>query len=406
MTSVHPADLLANTMRRIYNAGLTSVSGGNISYLDDSGALWITPSGTDKAALTADQIVCLSPDGTLTGNYKPSVELPFHRLVYQLRPDVRMVIHAHPPLASAFAIARKEIDASLLPDAEKLCGSMALAAYDLPGSITLGEKVAAGFASGCNSVLLENHGLAVTGEHPETAFARLERLEALAHTLLLTQKLGSPSHHPPLCGSKPYKATLPAVSTDAAHEMLSILTQRAYRKKLFSMYNGTFSQRYADGFLIIGKGADRSAASPESMVFVREDCCETGKAPDESAALHAMIYAAHPHIRSVCTACPPSASAFLLTSCTFPPVMLSESHIVLRSVRSAASISELLSVLSENTPIALLQGNCVVTTAASAFTAFDRLEVLDMTALSSSLVPGKAFLLNEKEKRDIQDAFW
>ena len=112
MTSVHPADLLANTMRRIYNAGLTSVSGGNISYLDDSGALWITPSGTDKAALTADQIVCLSPDGTLTGNYKPSVELPFHRLVYQLRPDVRMVIHAHPPLASA--------SASTAPHAEAL----------------------------------------------------------------------------------------------------------------------------------------------------------------------------------------------------------------------------------------------------------------------------------------------
>ena len=121
---MHPATILANTMRRVYNAGLTSVSGGNISYLDDDGNLWITPSGTDKAALCADQIVCLYPDGRLEGSYKPSVELPFHQLVYKLRPDVRMVIHAHPPLSSAFAIARTEIDASLLPDTGVLCGSM------------------------------------------------------------------------------------------------------------------------------------------------------------------------------------------------------------------------------------------------------------------------------------------
>lgn len=403
---MHPADILANTMRRIYSAGLTSVSGGNISFLDEEGNLWITPSGTDKAALTADQIVCLHPDGTLEGNYKPSVELPFHQLVYKLRPDVRMVIHAHPPLASAFAIARKKIDASLLSDTEELCGSMALAGYDLPGSISLGEKVAAGFAAGHDSVLLENHGLAVVGDNADIAFARLERLETLSHTILLAQKLGGETQKSQKFVSGEYHAVLPTVAKEKTHTMLSILTQRAYRKGLFNMYNGTFSQRYKDGFLIIEKSADRSIATPESIVFVRSDCCEEGKLPDNMATLHAMIYSAHPQIHSICTACPPSASAFLLTNQPFPEVMLSESHIVLRSVNSATTVDEMLSVLSTNNPIVLLRGGCVVTTGTSAFTAFDRLEVLDMTALSSSLAPGTAFLLTEKEKQDIQDTFW
>ena len=403
---MHPATILANTMRRVYNAGLTSVSGGNISYLDDDGNLWITPSGTDKAALCADQIVCLYPDGRLEGSYKPSVELPFHQLVYKLRPDVRMVIHAHPPLSSAFAIARKEIDASLLPDTGVLCGSMALAGYDLPGSISLGEKVAAGFAAGHNSVLLESHGLAVVGDNADTAFARLERLEALAHTLLLAQKLGLKAQKSQTFGEKHYADELPAVQVGQEHTVLSVLTQRAYRKKLFNMYNGTFSQRLGKGFLIIGKGVDRSCAEAEDMVYVEGDCCESGKKPDAMAALHARIYDAHPQIHSVCTACPPSASAFLLTEQPFPDVMLSESHIVLRSVALAADEDEMLSVLTENKPIVLLRGGCVVTTAAKAFTAFDRLEVLDMTALSSSLAPGYKHLLSDREKQDIQDTFW
>ena len=393
-------------MRRIYDAGLTSVSGGNISYMDDEGTLWITPSGTDKAALSADQIVCVRPDGTMEGKYKPSVELPFHQLVYQLRPDVRMVVHAHPPLASAFAIARKQIDASLLPDAAALCGTMARAAYDLPGSISLGEKVAAGFGAGHDSVLLDSHGLAVVGDSAHTAFARLERLEALAHTLLLAQKLGLNPQKCPDLPQADYQPVLPSQDADSIRETLCTLTRRAYRKGLVQMLSGAFSQRCGKGFIIIEKDADRSCATPEQMVCVEGDCCEAGKIPATAAALHAQIYAAHPEIHSVCTACPPSATAFTLTDHPFPPVLLSESHIVLRSVTSAATVEEALQVLAPNMPIVLLRGSCVITTAATPFTAFDRLEVLDMTALSSSLAPGEPFMLSESEKHAIENAFW
>lgn len=403
---MHPAEILANTMRRIYDAGLTSVSGGNISYLDDEGTLWITPSGTDKAALSADQIVCVRPDGSMEGKFKPSVELPFHQLVYKLRPDVRMVVHAHPPLASAFAIARKPVDVSCLPDAQALCNSMGMAGYDLPGSASLGEKVAYAFADGHDSVLLESHGLAVVGTSAEDAFGRLERLEALAHTLLMAKRLGGAPVAPIALPKAQYDPVLPAVPCNEIHETLAVLTRRAHRKGLIQMLSGTFSQRCGKGFVILKQNADRACVSAEDMVYVEGAQCETGKTPDASAALHAQIYAAHPEIHSVCTACPPSASAYLLTDKPFPPVMLSESHIVLRAVAAADSVDEAVEKLTLNQPIVLLRGGCVITTAAKPFTAFDRLEVLDMTALSSALAPGDAFLLTDEEKHDIEQKFW
>ena len=104
---LHPADQLVMIMNRIYYYGMTTTSGGNLSIKDDNGDIWITPSGIDKGNLTRADMCQVKPDGTVIGPHKPSVELPFHSEIYRRRPDLKGILHAHPPTLVAFSLARK-----------------------------------------------------------------------------------------------------------------------------------------------------------------------------------------------------------------------------------------------------------------------------------------------------------
>ena len=86
---IHPADQLVMFMQRIYDKGMTTTSGGNLSIMDEDGNIWITPAGVDKGNLNRNDIVCVKADGTIVGMHRPSSELPFHAAVYKMRPDLR-----------------------------------------------------------------------------------------------------------------------------------------------------------------------------------------------------------------------------------------------------------------------------------------------------------------------------
>ena len=118
---IHPADQLVMFMQRIYDKGMTTTSGGNLSIMDEDGNIWITPAGVDKGTLNRNDIVCVHPDGTVVGMHKPSSELPFHAAVYKMRPDLKAVLHAHPPALVSFSIARKSPSLDLLPSVRKMC---------------------------------------------------------------------------------------------------------------------------------------------------------------------------------------------------------------------------------------------------------------------------------------------
>ena len=78
--------------------------GLKIMVVDDDGNIWITPSGIDKGNLTRADMIQVKPDGTLIGPHKPSVEQPFHKEIYRRRPDLRAIVHAHPPTLVAFSL--------------------------------------------------------------------------------------------------------------------------------------------------------------------------------------------------------------------------------------------------------------------------------------------------------------
>jgi ribulose-5-phosphate 4-epimerase/fuculose-1-phosphate aldolase len=213
-TPPSPAHALAAAMARIYRQGLTTTSGGNLSVRTADGGLWITPSGVDKGTLAPADVVQVRPDGRVEGRHRPSVELAVHRLIYARRPDLRAIVHAHPPALIAFSIARQVPDLRLLPAARAVCGAVGMAPYGLPGSADLGEKIAAVFAGGPDLAMLENHGVMAGGEDLASAFLRFETLDHLARLELAARRVGAPRPAPAVDGPADPWSGLEAAAAD------------------------------------------------------------------------------------------------------------------------------------------------------------------------------------------------
>ena len=116
-STLHPRDEIMQTMDRIYRYRMTTTSGGNLSIRDEAGDIWISPARVDKGNLTRGDIVCVHPDGTVDGLHPPSSEFPFHKAIYDTRPDIRAIVHAHPVALVAFSICRKSPNTRLFHQA-------------------------------------------------------------------------------------------------------------------------------------------------------------------------------------------------------------------------------------------------------------------------------------------------
>ena len=163
---MHPADQITVVIGRIYRSGMTTTSGGNISIKDENGDIWITPGAVDKGSLTPKDIVCVKADGTVIGPHKPSSEFPFHKAIYEMRPKMTAVIHAHPPALVSFSITHQIPNTNIIPQAKRVCGTIGFAPYDVPGSQGLGKKIATEFKNhpDYKAVIMENHGVVLCGE--------------------------------------------------------------------------------------------------------------------------------------------------------------------------------------------------------------------------------------------------
>ena len=185
-----PAEKIAFFMTRLYDNKLTTTSGGNLSIMDKDGTLWISPSGIDKAHLTPDDIMWVTPDGVVHGKHKPSTEYPFHLATLRSRPDLHAVLHAHPAALVAYSLERRLPEMNLMPGVSALCGKIAIAKYALPGSQKLGGYISSEFAKGCDTVLLENHGVVLGADSLERAYMMFEALDFAARTGVAASMLG------------------------------------------------------------------------------------------------------------------------------------------------------------------------------------------------------------------------
>jgi L-fuculose-phosphate aldolase len=421
---MHPSEQIVTIMQRIYGYGMTTTSGGNLSIKDHNGDIWISPSGVDKGSLTEKDIVCIKANGEIIGNHKPSIEYPFHKSVYESRPDVNAVLHAHPPALVSFSIVRKLPDTRIIPNSNLICGEVSLAEYDLPGSSALGEKIAAVLNKGINTVLLENHGTVVVGEDLFKAFMAFETLDYCARLEINARKIGQPVSLKPkyieLSKLKQHvkmeEFTPEFYSSEErqARKEMCQLIKRSYDQKLFTSTQGTFSARLSDGsFIITPYMTDRKYIEVDDLVRIDNGKKEAGKLPSRSVLLHQGIYNKHPHIKSVIMAHPPNIMAFAITDVPFDTRTIPESYILLRYINKIPFGSTFMQqdmvadLFKPNNPIVLAENDCVIVTGSSLLNAFDRLEVAEYSAkaLIASKTLGDVVAISDKEIADIEIAF-
>ena len=275
---VHPSERIVHTINRIYSYRMTTTSGGNLSIRDVDGNIWITPARVDKGSLTQQDIVCVRSDGTVEGRHRPSSEFPFHKAIYEARPEIGSVVHAHSSALVAFSICGAPPNTRLVHQSFSVCGKVGFAPYACPGSELLGQKIAQTFAEGCQSVILENHGVVVAGDDLGDAFQRFEAFEFAGKTLLKAMRLGEVRYlddqQLQMASERgvDFQSFDFAAATPTECELRSQLCQfvrRGCRQRLLISTEGSYSARLdADTFLISPTGKDRELLEPTDFVLV------------------------------------------------------------------------------------------------------------------------------------------
>jgi L-fuculose-phosphate aldolase len=384
------------TMSRIYGYRMTTTSGGNLSIRDEEGSIWISPARVDKGNLTRNDIVCVKADGSVEGLHPPSSEFPFHKAIYEARPDIRAIVHAHPVALVAFSICQSAPNTRLFHQTHAVSGKVGFAPYACPGSEQLGKNIAATFAEGCDSVILENHGVVVGGESLADAFQRFEAFEFAGKTLIKAQQLGEVRY---LDDAQLTQATErsvklapfePATASPRERELrreLCAFLRRGCRQRLLISTEGSFSARLDDdSFLITPTQQDRELLRSDDLVLISDGQREAGKKASRAVWAHQVIYQKNPNVSAVVFAHPVNATAFSVTDVKFDTRTIPESYVFLMDVdrvpygvqyRDDGTIADFV---SPSSPAAILENDGVLVTGSSVLDAFDRLEVLESTA--------------------------
>ena len=180
-------------IRRCYDKGLTTSTGGNISQRVDD-IIVITPSGLDKSKVGESDcaLVELETGKNLTPDKRISSETEMHRLIYLKRPDIQSIVHSHPTFGCLFSASSEEINTTLIAESWYLLGKPVKVPYELMGTKAL-AKVASNCITNSDILLLENHGVLTVGESMLRAFDRLECLEQAAKLTYLSKTIATHS---------------------------------------------------------------------------------------------------------------------------------------------------------------------------------------------------------------------
>jgi L-fuculose-phosphate aldolase len=190
---------LLDACRRLHTGGLLAASDGNLSVRLPNGLIAMTPSGVPKAKVQLGDLAHLHLDGTIiTG--RPSSERAMHLAIYRAVPQAKAIVHAHPPTAIAWSLARpelKELPAEGLPEVILAAGRIPIVPMALPGTEAMGSNLLP-FLPDHRLMILARHGGLCWGEHMDEAAGGIERLEQVAEILWKAEALG---------GAKPLAAS-------------------------------------------------------------------------------------------------------------------------------------------------------------------------------------------------------
>ena len=176
--------------RRMYSRGYVASNDGNISARLDDKRLMTTPKSVSKGFMTPDMMVVVDYDGNkVSGDRDASSELPMHLEIYRNRPDVNGVVHAHPPVATGFAVAGIPLTRAVLAEVITTLGSIPIAEYGTPSTAELPEAVRK-YIKAHDGMLLANHGAVTCGPSVMAAYYKMETIEHFAKISLVARLLG------------------------------------------------------------------------------------------------------------------------------------------------------------------------------------------------------------------------
>ena len=175
----------------LYQLGFVAANDGNISVKVSDNEFYCTPTGVSKRVLTPDMIIKVDRNGNkLEGKMNPSSEIKMHMRVYQERPDVNAVVHAHPPVATAFTIAGIDLDQYILPEAVLTIGDVPTCAYGTPSTMEIPDSLEP-YIQEHDAFLLQNHGALTVGCNLTKALFIMEEVEFNAKICKNAMELGA-----------------------------------------------------------------------------------------------------------------------------------------------------------------------------------------------------------------------
>ena len=180
--------------RRVYDRGFVAANDGNISVRVGPNEFFTTPTGVSKGYMTPDMICHVDGEGKLLepccgGKYKPSSEFKMHLRVYRERPDVNAVVHAHPPIATAFTVANIPMDQYILPEAILTIGDVPTCEYGTPSTEEIPDSIEP-YLQQHDAFLLKNHGALTVGNTLLKACFTMEEVEFNARICYYARQLG------------------------------------------------------------------------------------------------------------------------------------------------------------------------------------------------------------------------
>ena len=185
----HRQDLL-RICRLIYEKGWVAMNDGNVSIRLDHDRILCTPTAISKGFVQPEDLIVCDLNGCkVEGSREGTSEIAMHITIYSLRPDVRSIVHAHPPTATGFASAGRALDKAMLPEVVIQLGAVPLASYGLPGTPALSDGMLP-YIPQYDAILLENHGCTAYGRDVWEAYFRMEMVEHFARITFVAEMLG------------------------------------------------------------------------------------------------------------------------------------------------------------------------------------------------------------------------
>jgi L-fuculose-phosphate aldolase len=182
---------LARFGKWLYRLGFVPGTAGNLSVRLSDDLILATPTGMSKFLIKPSDMVVVDLDGKqVAGSRKVTSEIGLHLAVYNHRPDLQAVVHAHPPIATGFASCGLSLEEPLCSEVVMTLGSIPLAPYATTGTPDVGSSIVPLIVDH-DAVLLANHGVVTAADTLQNAFMRMETVEHYAHICLVARQLGS-----------------------------------------------------------------------------------------------------------------------------------------------------------------------------------------------------------------------